>query len=72
MHQRDLIVAHGVLGIHEWVMMWEVDLMLEEVGRQGEGLRDVAEHVHHGLVDTGTVRAAVDPLAILREGREVE
>ena len=44
---------------------------MEEVGGRGEGLRDVGEHVRHGLADGRSVRAA-DPLATLCKGGEVE
>ena len=45
---------------------------MEEVGGGGEGLGDVGEHVCHGLIDGGPVCAAVDPLAVLCKGGEVD
>jgi hypothetical protein len=51
------------------VMMWEVNLTMEEIGGLGEPLGYVGEHVYHGLVDAGPVWAALNPLAILDERR---
>ena len=45
---------------------------MEEVSGGREGFGDVGEHVGHCLIDAGPVRAAVDPLAILGEGGEVD
>jgi hypothetical protein len=42
LHRRDLIVARGVLSVHERVVMREVDLMMEEIGGLGEGFGYVA------------------------------
>jgi hypothetical protein len=52
--------------------MREVDLAMEEVSGGREGFRDVGKHVGHRLIDARPVGAAVDPLAILRKGREVD
>ena len=53
-------------------MVGQINLVVEEVGGRGEGLGDVGKHVHHGLVDGRPVGAAIDPLAVLRKGWEVE
>ena len=52
--------------------MGEVDLVMEEVGGGGEGLRNVDEHVSHALVDASPIRAAIDPLVILGECGKVD
>ena len=52
--------------------MREIDLAMEEVGGGGEGLGSVGKHACHGFIDTGPVQAAVNPLAALRKGWEVE
>ena len=53
-------------------MVGQADLMLEEISGGGEGLSDVGEHVHHGIIDARPIHAAVDPLATLCKGGEVE
>ena len=50
-------------------MVWQINLAVEEVGGGGESLRNVGGH---GLVDAGPVRVAIDPLATLCKGGEVE
>ena len=65
-------MARGIQGVHERVVMREVHLAVEEVSGVGEGLWDVGEHVDHGLVDSGSIGGAVDPLAILGENGKVE
>jgi hypothetical protein len=65
LHRGDLVLARGVQSIYERVVTWEVDLAMEEIGGVGDGFRNVGKHVDHGLVDAGTISAAVDPLAIL-------
>ena len=52
--------------------MREVDLAMEEVGGGREGFGDVGEHVSHLFVDASPVGAAVNPLAILGKGGEVD
>ena len=58
-----LVVACRVLGIHEGVMVGQVDLAMEQVGGRGESHRDGGKHVGHALVDDGPVRDAIEPLA---------
>ena len=48
-------------------MMGQINLTVDEISGGGEDLRHVGEHVHHGLV-----WAAVDQLAAIHMGREVE
>ena len=49
--------------------MWQINLAVEEASGGGESL---GKHVCNGLVGAGLVQAAVDPLAALCKGREVE
>ena len=72
LHRQDLVVTHRVLCVDEWVMMWEIDLAVVEVGGRGESFGDVGKHVRHCLVDARPVRVAVNPLSILGESWEVE
>ena len=67
LHQRDLIVACRVLGVHERVMVREVYLAVEELGGLGEGFGNVGEHVCHGFIDARLVWGAVELLAVLGE-----
>ena len=53
-------------------MSREVDLAVKEVRGLGKGFRDIGEHVRHGLVDARPFRAAIEPLAVLGERREME
>ena len=39
LHQRDLKVAGGILGVYEGVMMGQVNLTMEEVSGGGKGLK---------------------------------
>jgi hypothetical protein len=39
-YQGCLIVAHGILGIDQWIMMMKVDFPVEETSEGGEGLRN--------------------------------
>jgi len=57
LHQWDLIVACGILGLHKGVVVGEVDLAMEEVSGRWEGLRNVGEHVSHALNDPSPIRA---------------
>jgi hypothetical protein len=72
LHQRDLVVADCVLGVHKGVVVWVIDLVVEEVGRGGEGFRDVCKYIGHCLLDASPVQVAVNPLAVLSECGKVE
>jgi hypothetical protein len=72
LHGQDLVIAHRVLGVYKGVLMWEVNLMMDEVSGGRDGLRDVGKHVSHRIFDASSVWAAVDPLAVLGECGEVD
>ena len=68
----NLVVSCGILGIHERVMVGQVNLAVEEIGGGGDGLGDVGEHVCHGIIDGRPVCVTVDPVIILRQSGDVE
>jgi hypothetical protein len=67
LHWGGLVVAGGILGIDQGIMVKKIKFPMEKVGGGGDGLGYVGEHVGHVLIDAGQVRVVVDPVSIFCE-----
>ena len=45
LHRQYLVVACGILDVHEGVVVGQINLTVEEIGGGGDGLGDVDKHV---------------------------